>query len=122
MGDGIIKPDPELIAALKDLPQPTTKKELQRVLGLLSYYFKCVSNYSTIIRPLVQTVLFPLSEEAAKAFCSMQGKLASATLQLINENKSFTVETDASDFAIAATLNQNGKLKAFYARTLSASG
>ena len=120
VGNGVIKPDPERIAAINDLPEPTTKKELQRILGLFSYYSKWVSNFSAIIRPLVQTVLLPLSEEAANAFCVMKKKLASATLQPIDEDKPFTVETDASDFAIAATLNQNGKPVAFHARTLSA--
>ena len=45
--------------------------------------------------------------------------MSQATLQLIDEDLPFTVKTDASDFAIAATLNQNNKLVAFHARTLS---
>ena len=51
----------------------------------------------------------------------MKEKLASATLQPIDENNPFTAETDASDFAIAATLNPNGKQVAFHARSLFAS-
>ena len=49
----------------------------------------------------------------------MKNKLSQATLQPIDEDLPFTVETDASDFAIAATLNQNNKPVAFHARTLS---
>ena len=49
----------------------------------------------------------------------MKDKLAKATLQPIDEAIPFTVETDASDFAISATLNQNGRPVAFHARTLS---
>ena len=48
----------------------------------------------------------------------MKNKLSQATLQPIDEDLLFTVETDASDFAIAATLNQNNKPMEFYARTL----
>ena len=38
----------------------------------------------------------------------------------INETLPFTVETDASNVAISATLNQKGKPVAFFSRTLSA--
>ena len=51
----------------------------------------------------------------------MKNKLAEATLQPIDEAVPFIVETDASDFTIAATLNQNEKPVAFHARTLSTS-
>ena len=51
----------------------------------------------------------------------MKNKLADATLQPVDEAVPFTIETDASDFTIAATLNQNEKPVAFHARTLSTS-
>ena len=121
MGNGEIKPDPERIVPLKDLEVPKSKKELQKILGLFSYYLKWVLNFSKIIRPLVQNEAFPLSNYATFAFHLMKNKLAEATLQPINEAVPFVVETDASDFIIAATLNQNGKPVAFYARTLSTS-
>jgi len=119
VGDGVIKPDPDRIAALMELKPPATKKDLQRILGLFSYYAKWISKFSDTIRPLIQTNLFPLSNAALKAFDQIKSKLADATLQPIDEDAPFTVETDASDFAIGATLNQNGKPVAFYARTFS---
>ena len=119
VGNGVIKPDAERITALNELKLPKTKKELQRILGLFSYYAKGVPNFSQIIRPLVQTKAFPLSEEASEAIRIMKNKLANATLQPINKSLLFTVETDASDFAIGATLNQNGRPVAFHARTLN---
>jgi len=78
-----------------------------------------VANFSDIICLLVQTKTFPLSEEAVRALKVMKTKLAEATLQPIDESVPFAVETDASDFAIGATLNQKGKPVAFHARTLS---
>ena len=62
-------------------------------------------------------------EENLSEFCisSVNEKLARVTSQPIDETKLLTVETNASDFAIAATLNQNGKPVAFHVPTLSAS-
>ena len=121
VGNGEIKPDPECIAPLKDLEVPKSKKELQRILGLFNYYSKWVPNFSEIIRPLVQNKAFPLSNDAISAFHLMKKKLADATLQPIDEAVPFTVETDASDFTIAAILNRNGKPVAFHVGTLSTS-
>ena len=39
----------------------------------------------------------------------MKNNLAKGTLQPIDEAVPFIVQTDASDFTIAATSNQNGK-------------
>ena len=40
VGNGEIKPNPERNAPLKDPEVPNSKKELQRILGLFSYYSK----------------------------------------------------------------------------------
>ena len=39
----------------------------------------------------------------------------------IDEDQKFVVETDASNVAISATLNQNGKPEAFFSGTLNKS-
>ena len=53
----------------------------------------------------MQTKTFSLSEEASQALLEIKDKLAKATLQPMDEAIPFTVETDASDIAISATLN-----------------
>ena len=47
--------------------------------------------------------------------------LSEATLEVIDEDKPFTVKTDASEVAISAILNQENGPVAFYSRTLNAS-
>ena len=47
-----IKPDPDRLQPLKNLPIPTNSKAKQRAVGLFSYYSKFIKNYSNKIRPL----------------------------------------------------------------------
>ena len=46
----------------------------------------------------------------------MEGSLLTMS---IDEDQKFVVKTDASNLAISATLNQNGKPVAFFSRTLN---
>ena len=98
---------------------PTTKNELQQILGLFSYYSKSVPYYSALIRLLVQIDSFLLSKDVLIALRVMKYKLSQGTLQPFDKNLPFIIETNASDFAIAATLNQNNKPVVFHAHTLS---
>ena len=64
---------------------------------------------------------FPLQSDAVTAFESLCKELLSACLKCIDENEPFTVECDASDFAIAAVLSQGELPVAFMSHTLSKS-
>ena len=121
VGNGTIRPDPERLQPLLDLPPPNNTKSLKRMLGLFAYYAKWVTNYSDIIVRLKSVTSFPLSFEAVKDFESLKQDIANASLQAIDENAPFVVECDASDMAISATLNQAGRPVAFMSRTLHGS-
>ena len=118
---GIKKPDPERVKDLLNLPAPKNMDEQKRVLGLFAYYSQWIGKFSEIIYPLNKNTQFPISEEANDAFIKLKNILSKATLMPILEGVPFTVETDASKFAIGATLNQKGKPVAFYSRTLHGS-
>ena len=113
-----IKPDPERVRTLLEMRAPKTNKELQRLIGLFAYYARWIPSYSDKIRPLIKSTL-PLSSDALFAFDVLKQALASAALHPIDNTLPLTVETDASDFAIAGTLNQEGRPIAFHSRTLS---
>lgn len=117
-----IKPDPERLRPLLQLPLPTSKPELQRALGMFSYYAKWIDKFSEKVRPLVQSNLsssFPLPAEASACFEKLRKNLAAASLTCVNEALPFVVECDASQHTLAATLNQGGKPIAFHSRTFS---
>lgn len=116
-----IKPDPERLQPLLELPIPKTKKELERVLGMFSYYAQWIQNFSTKVHPLVASQSFPLSRDAIEALETLKEDISSAVVVTVDKSIPLVVETDASDIAIAATLNQNGRPVAFFSRTLSPS-
>ena len=116
--NGKVAPDPERMAPLKEMPLPTTHKELQRVVGLFAYYAKWIADFSTKIRPLAETDRFPVTHQAEKAFEILKAELENVALASIDEEERFQLETDASDVAISATLNQRGRPVAFFSRTL----
>nr|XP_026689480.1 uncharacterized protein LOC104265567 [Ciona intestinalis] len=117
---GTLKPDPERIQPLLNLPIPDNQKALQRVIGMFAYYAQWIPKYSDKIKPLVQNKEFPLKQSALESFEELREKLAKITLEVIREDIPFTIETDASDIAVSAALNQNEKPVAFYSRTLRA--
>ena len=45
-GEGI-KPYPNKLKSIRDAPPPTTTTELQKFVGLISYYGKFIMNFST---------------------------------------------------------------------------
>ena len=59
---------------------------------------------------MIQNNIFPLTENALHAFQNLKFELKNAAVSTIDETIPFKVETDASDFAIAATLNQAGRI------------
>ena len=61
-----------------------------------------------------------MSKGAVQSIAILKESLGSVTLMAINETLPFTIETDASNVAISATLNQRGKPVAFFSRTLLA--
>ena len=76
-------------------------------MGLFAYYAQWISHYSYKIKPLITNYDFPLTGKALSSFTHLNSELVNVTLCVINEKDALTVETDASDVAISAILNQN---------------
>ena len=118
---GEIRPDPERLQALKDLEPPSNSKSQQRAMGLFAYYSQWIHKFSEKSYPLSHNNTFPLPNKAMDSFLLLKKELEDAVLTTYDPNEQLTVETDASEFAIAATLNQKGRPIAFFSRTLNQS-
>ncbi|NRB15973.1 MAG: DDE-type integrase/transposase/recombinase [Rhizobiales bacterium] len=116
--NGELRPDPERMRPLMQLPPPHDVKSLKRCLGFFSYYSPWISNFSEKIRPLTKSTTFPISEEAKEALRKLKEGVKQSVVCCIDETIPFQVECDASEFALAATLNQRGQPVAFFSRTL----
>ena len=116
--EGDIHPDPERLRPMWELPPPIDAKLLSRCKGLLSYYSQWIPRFSDRMKPINNTKRFPLSNDAVVTFETLKKSIEESVMTAIDEDIAFKVETDASEVAIAATLNQAGRPVAFFSRTL----
>ncbi|KAJ8879551.1 hypothetical protein PR048_020159, partial [Dryococelus australis] len=64
---------------------------------------------------------FPLNQEDVKVFEQLTSDVEAAVIFSIDDEATFTVEADVSDFAVGANLAQNNRPVAFFSRSLSKS-
>ena len=91
---------------------------MKRVIGIFAYYSKWIKGFSDKIAPLVKNTDYPVSEECQRYFELLKSDIENSVVTAVDEEQPFELETDASDIAIAAVLNQNGRPVAFFSRTL----
>jgi len=70
-----LKPDPERLQALFDLPIPSSEKELKRVCGMFAYYARWIPNFSQKARPSLLASHFSIGPEAECAFAELKSDL-----------------------------------------------
>ena len=56
-----IKPDPEKIMGISNMPRPTDKKAVQRILGMVTYLARYIPNLSNITHPIRQLLHIKLT-------------------------------------------------------------
>ena len=130
-GDGS-RPNPEKIAAIRELPSPTTLKDLRGVLGSLSYFRRFIPNFADTAKPLYRLLEkhntgnkhFQWSPQCEQAYQKLKEQLCQApVLAFPNFDKPFILTTDASLVGIGGVLTQKTVEKerpiAFFSRTLN---
>ena len=129
VGPDGIKPNPNLVKAIINFPQPQVLKELQSFLGLANYYRKFIENYSRIAAPLTDAlqkmsisrpiVFTPQMDHAFETL--KQALVNEPCLQLPDPGGEYEVTTDASEAeaTVGAVLTQNGHPIAYESKKLN---
>jgi len=118
-----VQPDPEKVKAIQDMPPPSDKKGVERLLGTINYVAKFIPNMSTVtqpIRELLKSDVFTWEEPQKKAFDEIKIILSSSpVLAYFDVRKPVTITCDASQSGLGALLLQDNKLIAHASRALT---
>jgi hypothetical protein len=103
--------DPRKTATVSEWPVPQSVKDVRSFVGMTSYYRRFVKDYAKIASPLNaiarKNICFQWSDEAQNAFDKLKDAMTSAPiLAMPTDDDDYTLDTDASDFAIGAVLSQ----------------
>nr|VZI22741.1 unnamed protein product [Spirometra erinaceieuropaei] len=108
-----IRPLPSKVAAIRDFPPPTSKRQLQRFLGMVNFYRRFLPNCADTILPLTNLLsgskrTFELTSAALTSFEQVKALLADATLLThFHADAPISLMVDASNFAVGAVLQQS---------------
>ena len=123
--------DPAKIQVIQDWPEPRKIRDIQSFLDFANFYRRFIYNYSDIVIPLTRLTRkgtpWHFSDDCQNAFTAIK-KAFTCALVITHwvPDVQITVETDASDYAVAAILSitlSDGEIHpvAFYSRTLTTS-
>ncbi|KRY57138.1 Retrovirus-related Pol polyprotein from transposon 17.6 [Trichinella britovi] len=86
---------------------------------MFAAYSQWIPRFSEKIPALARCTKYPLPQPVVDAFKALIKDIVNSVVTAIDDELQFTVEIDASDHAIVATLSQLGKPVAFFSRMLS---
>jgi RNase H-like domain found in reverse transcriptase/Reverse transcriptase (RNA-dependent DNA polymerase) len=129
VGKGGVRMDPSKVSSIKDWPPPKNVKDVQTFLGFANFYRRFIHHYSKLAEPLTRLTRkntpFTFNSRALDAFNALKEAFTTApVLSHFRPGVPLTLETDASDFAIAAVISQRDEQDilhplAFHSRKLS---
>ena len=121
--DGL-KPDAEKIRAVEDMPRPTSKQEVLSLLGFVNYLSRFLPKPADVVRALrdltIKNAKFTWAEQHDTAFMQVwQLVVNHPVLRYYDCNEEVTIQCDASEKGLGATLLQKGQPVAFASKSLS---
>lgn len=124
MSESGIACDPDRIKAIQAISAPKTRKDLQKLIGMINYVSEYIHNLSELSTPLRELLkknsLFVWNAEPMACLDRIKKTITEApTLMAFNEQVPVTIETDASQHGIGCCLMQEGRPVWFASRSLS---
>ena len=112
VGENGISMEMDKVKAIKEWPAPTSVTGVRSFLGLAGYYRRFVKGFSQIAMPLTDLlrsdIKFQWTESQQSSFHQLQSAISSAPVLTIPDTSlPYVVTTDASGFAVGATLSQD---------------
>jgi transposase InsO family protein len=106
-----LSPDPDKVAALAEMPAPTTVKQLQSFIGFVNYYRMFVRDFARICVPLYALlrakVHWQWGARQQAAFEKLKTAIANAVLLIHPDfHLDFILDTDGSQDGLGAVLSQ----------------
>ena len=120
------KPCSEKVKAIREMPDPESKEDLMRIMGMLNYLCQFIPNMSSISAPLRQLlkkdVEWVWNKEHEKSLNLLKTLITTEpVLKFFSPDKATVIQCDASSKALGACLLQEGHPIAFASRSLSTS-
>ena len=109
-GEGL-KPVPEKLSSIQQMPRPYTPKEVKQFLGLVGYYRKFIPLYADIARPLNtlthKDVEFVWTDMCQRSFDLLKTMVTEEPILVYPDpSKPYVLFTDASKYAWSCVLTQ----------------
>jgi hypothetical protein len=127
--DSRISIDPGRIAAILNLPAPTSKKEVQYFMGVINFVCRFVPHFVEMVKPfhnlLKQDRSFSWIDDVEDAFVGIKKEISSAlVLEKSDFEKQFMIYTNVTEEFVSTILMQshdqgNKKLVAYMSQSLS---
>ena len=122
--DGL-KSEPVKVEAIASMPQPSDKRAAHRLLGCVNYLSRFMPRLSEVSEPLrkltEKDATFVWESQQQEAFEAIKAMISSApVLKYYDVASKTTIQCDASESRLGATLLHEGQPIKFASRSLSA--
>ena len=123
-----LRPDPEKVEAIVNIPPPKNINEIRRFIGTASWYRRFVPNFSSLLAPVLnltkKNVRWDWTPDCQKSFTALKECLVTAPILTAPDfERTFYLHADASSFGLGAVLTQKfddgEKVICYLSRSLS---